>query len=617
MNFIKILLVFLIITLVNQNNYAQVVISKSTEIVKVDGKNFYIHRVSKGETLYSISKAYGVKVDEIVKNNEGIENGLNIGQVIRIPMSKPFSQIGTDEPIAPEGFVYHKVVKGETLYRIMYNYQVSLDDLKKYNDGITANIQLGQWILIPTKEKLKQEIIESKYDSLVIYKVKKRDNYYRLEKKFGLNQQQLEQLNPILKENGIQKGIEILVPYKNSIESVPEYKAVELDSIPFNLVKNNELDTNYNCEKIKYNQHVYKIGLMIPLYSNFDKEIRVENDYLIKEVDEYISFRFIEFYQGFKMAIDSLVQLGFKTKVYVWDTKADTNTVDSICQLNSFKDLDFLFGPFYSANVKRIQKQAKENSIKVVDLFSPVFIPADSNTEFYIVKSNDESKYFELSKYIADSLDNYKISIIHNANKKELVRLRLLEKALLLNGIDSNIVTIYNYKDSGMRDLKEDLDAEKNNILFNLVDDEARISNFLRQLNIKVDKIPIMVMALDKHWGKYKTIELRYLSNLKYTSAIDYYVNKQDSSLVIPFEYKFYNKYKGMPGKLAYLGYDITWHFASAIYYYGSNFSSCSNMLPSKCMSNTFKIESVRKGVFRNKTTNIIQYDNYQINKKN
>ena len=82
-------------------------------------------------------------------------------------------------------------------------------------------------------------------------------------------------------------------------------------------------------------------------------------------------------------------------------------------------------------------------------------------------------------------------------------------------------------------------------------------------------------------------------------------------------EKKFYNTYKRIPGQLAYLGYDIAWYFASAIYNYGSNFSSCPNRSQSKCMSNTFKLESVRKGVFRNKSTNIIQYDNYQINKKN
>jgi len=617
MSFTRILFILLLISILPLTVLSQVDIGVSKEITKVDGKNFYVHRVEKGQTLYSIAKAYGIGVDEIIKYNTDASNGLSIGQVLRIPKSETFSQIGTNEPVAPEGFTYHKVLKGETLYRIMYNYQVKLDDLQKYNKGLTTNIQIGQWILIPNKEVLKAELVTAKYDSLITYKVKRRDNFYRLEKKFHINQQQLEQLNPEIKITGLQKGIEIIVPYVKDKTDIPKYEEVSLDTIPYNIVEDNEIDTNYNCEIIEYNQHIYKLGLMMPIYANYDSQIRVENDYLIKEIDEYISFRFIEFYQGMKLALDSLEKLGFKAEIFVWDTKADTATVDSICRLKEFKELDLLIGPFYSKNVKIVQNVARESSIKVVDLFSPFFIQPDSSSEFFIINSSDRNKYFALAKYIGDSLSNYKISIIHQGLDRDLLALEQLEASLLENNVDSNRIHIYDYTFDGMKELKKELSKDKENIVFNLVDNEAKVSDFLRQLNIETKDYSIMVMALDKVWGKYKTLELDYLSKLKYTCATDYYIDNNDSVRVIPFEKKFYSTYKRIPSKLGYLGFDVSWYFGSEIYYLGSNFSHCGNRRTVLNMSTKYSFKSLRQGVYRNISTNVIQYDNYQKYKKN
>jgi len=617
MSIVRILFISFVFSILPQFVSSQANVIVSSEVTKVDGKSFYVHRVEKGQTLYSIAKAYGVGVEQIIKFNPDANKELSIGQILRIPKNEPFSQIGTDEPIAPEGFTYHKVVKGETLYRIMFNYQVKLEDLQKYNKDLTTNIQIGQWILIPTKEVLKAEIVLSKYDSLITYKVRRRDNFYRIEKKFHINQQQLEQLNPDIKLTGLQKGIEILVPYFDKNTNIPEYEEVTLDTISYQIVENNEVDTNINCNKIIYNQHIYKLGLMMPYYSNYDDEIRVENDYLIKGIDEYKSFRFVEFYQGMKLAFDSLERLGFKAEVFVWDTKADTNTVDSICELNEFKELDLLFGPFYSKNVKRVQKAAKESNIKVVDLFSPYFVEADSSSEVFIANSNEKSKYSALAKFIGDSLLNYKISILHQGYDRELQNLSILKNALLENNIDTNSIFVYDYTFSGFETLMEELSEDKQNIVFNLVDDEAKISNFLRQLNINTKDFSIMVMALDKVWGKYKTLEIDYLSKLKYTCATDYFINNDDSNLVIPFEKKFYKTYKRIPSKLGYLGYDVSWYFANRLYYYGSNFYQCDGKHIVKNMSNSYCFKGARQGVFRNIYTNVIQYDNYQKFKKN
>ena len=66
--------------------YANTPVEMSKEKVKIDGKIFYSHIVLEKQTLYSISKAYGVSVDEIYRYNPAIrENGLKKNSILMIP----------------------------------------------------------------------------------------------------------------------------------------------------------------------------------------------------------------------------------------------------------------------------------------------------------------------------------------------------------------------------------------------------------------------------------------------------------------------------------------------------------------------------------------------------
>lgn len=59
----------------------------SKDKVKIDGKVFYSHIVLEKQTLFSISKAYNVSIEDIYKYNPSVkENGLRKNDIINIPM---------------------------------------------------------------------------------------------------------------------------------------------------------------------------------------------------------------------------------------------------------------------------------------------------------------------------------------------------------------------------------------------------------------------------------------------------------------------------------------------------------------------------------------------------
>ena len=59
----------------------------SKDKVKIDGKVFYSHIVMEKQTLFSISKAYNVTVDDIYRHNPTVKvNGLRKNDIIIIPV---------------------------------------------------------------------------------------------------------------------------------------------------------------------------------------------------------------------------------------------------------------------------------------------------------------------------------------------------------------------------------------------------------------------------------------------------------------------------------------------------------------------------------------------------
>ncbi len=79
-------LVFLLMSLLSGHLYAQVPIERSKEITKIGGKEYYMHHVKSGQTLYGISQVYNVTVEEIEKLNPEIKKSLNAGHVLGIPV---------------------------------------------------------------------------------------------------------------------------------------------------------------------------------------------------------------------------------------------------------------------------------------------------------------------------------------------------------------------------------------------------------------------------------------------------------------------------------------------------------------------------------------------------
>ncbi len=115
----------------------------SLGVETVNGKIFVIHKVDEKETLYAIARRYGASVAEIVSANPGLTTTLEVGQVIKVPyVSK--SQPRKESAAA----TVHKVAAKETMYSISRQYGVSVDEIRKWNNLTDNNISIGQELIV-------------------------------------------------------------------------------------------------------------------------------------------------------------------------------------------------------------------------------------------------------------------------------------------------------------------------------------------------------------------------------------------------------------------------------------------------------------------------------------
>jgi len=104
-----------------------------------------IHVVEAGQTFYSISKMYDVTVNDIFYwNNLAQDAKLLSGQKLTI---RPVGNTLEQQPKADE-FTNHTVAQGETMFSISQKYGVKVDQIKEWNELPDTGVKIGQQLKI-------------------------------------------------------------------------------------------------------------------------------------------------------------------------------------------------------------------------------------------------------------------------------------------------------------------------------------------------------------------------------------------------------------------------------------------------------------------------------------
>lgn len=357
------------------------------------------HLVMPKETLFSLSKQYGVTVDAIkAANGDLLANGLKIGQNIKIPasdgipvVSKPTevqkpvevskpevkdSGISEQPKQAPkaaskpetstEGIAYHVIAPKETKYGISKRYGMTIAELERLNPQVINDFPIGLKLLVagngqavenskpaedtskPTVETTAPSSGTKKY--LEEYVVKPNETAASIASDYGITEKELIALNPELKK-GVKLGMILRVPKGQRKEPVKKEQGNLMKSI------------NTNARK--------QLALLFPFNISKIESDTVNSTQARLKKDKFLNLT-LDFYSGALMAIDSAKVLGMNVDITILDSQETKNTsnVASLVQQNNLQSMDAVVGPFYQANVEKLAELLEPAKTPVISPLS-------------------------------------------------------------------------------------------------------------------------------------------------------------------------------------------------------------------------------------------------------
>ncbi len=537
--------------------------SKSTNIQNFDGKSYYIHKVEKGQSLYSITKLYNVGLDELYVVNPELKDGVKAGQEIKVPT----------------GYASGKPLQTTTT-------------------SVSTNVALST-----TPDT-------SRYFT---YKVLKGETVYAITKKFNLTESQLNAFNPGLSTAGLKEGQLIAISEKN------KKKVGNTTYVSTSTITSTSIDTSRSKVTTKPTKSSYNIALVLPF--KLDQTLALDVATLAKNKTSFpvVSSYAVDFYLGFKSAIDSLSGKGFEInlELYDEDEKDSLKHTQLLSDLKT-KQIDFIFGPLYANGFKSIGQKAKELNIPIITpitqqnkmLFNNVYASKTNPSQFTLLES--------LADYCIDSLvkDNAKIFLVSGFQKdaKEMGYVTAFkkyynEKQKALGKTAKDTVHVV----KGLADIKNGYMPNAKNIIITLSTNQVFIADFTTQLAVFSEKKDITLCG----WETMTTIDnidQEYLNQLHFTFPNQYNLSNMAPYTGLIENYKTYMA--TYPTEFYFIGNDIANYYLKNLKEWGPNFVFNLNNLSSETNYMRFKFYRPDNTTgFDNRGVYIFKYNNYQLQK--
>ncbi len=571
-----------------QENEVQV--KKSTERVLIEGKVYFIHLVKKGETVYSICKAYYISPKTLSRENPAIIVGLQPGQVLKIPESSDVEGFTPDM----NGFILHKVEDGETFYSISRRYNISIKEIEEMNPDLDLNdIPTETVIKIPRidfqPEKQDFPVSDKKY---LFYRVEYKDTYYSLSKKFGISIRKLKRANED-KKDGLQLGDVIRIPRTPKTEVL---LAAKPDTIT--VVHVEMKDTICEHKPLLYFSNSVKVAMLLPFYldENIKREIvdssRTDQyGNTIRKVtvrdENWIynkSLRFIEFYEGALLALEDIKNRGMAVELYVFDTDQDSRKVENIARSRVLEDMDLIIGPVYSMNLSIISDYLSNKNIPIVSPFVQKDELLWANSSLFEANPSNSVEDAVLSGIVATDY-NKNIVLVHAGDTIEREKVNKFKRALMdslrqYGPLDDvNLKEVYYSENRARRDtineIKDALLENEANSIVVISERETFVSEVLAKIFSLSKEYDLKVFGFPE-WQQFRNIQLEYFHNMDLFILTPYFLdyNRND---VVDILKRYREKFSTEPASnsFAWIGYDIMYYFLSGIGTYGNEFMDC------------------------------------------
>jgi LysM repeat protein len=584
--------------------WSQVPVERSKDKIVISGVTYYLHIVKKGETLYSISKAYGITSEELTRENPPALNSLKEGQSLRIPEKLVTATSLPQTASVPQAardesrFIYLRLQPGETIYFLSKKYSVSENEIIQSNPGIDINkLPLGYEIAIPRIEFMnKKENFANQQTKPYYHKVLNGETMASIARKYGLTVRELRRENRDMRFP--QVGDYLRIPGMKIPEEKPVVP-VAADTVPVSQEEQAVLlERPSGYTPVSNLRGSYDIAVLLPFYlSENSRRNEIDSSKSVKgkkiynymnRSDDWIyprSLGFVEMYEGILLAADTLRALGLAINVHVFDIMNDTVEVVRLIRSGKLDNMDLIIGPVHSGNLSIVASYAGSRGIPVV---SPVQLSNNSilenNPFLFMASSSLEVTQNAIAKKMGDYYSS-NIVLIHSVSGDETQDISKFRN-MILNELSYKMpfeeirlkdMVFYSrsvFGNDSINRLAHALSDRSGNVIIIASEDTPVMSESVTDIHSLSRKFDVKVFGYPN---------MRYLDNLDHKICfdlglmiyspdwIDY--SQQD---IIQFNSDFRAKFLTEPSQMSYAwqGYDIVYYFISGLAIHGKEFIS-------------------------------------------
>ena len=617
------------------------------------------HTASNYESIESIAKIYRFSPADILKLNPGVKEGIQKGVTINIPTSK-VKHYSTQRPV---GFTSHLVKSGETFFGLSQKYNISIDDLKRYNlDLYTRELQENERITIPLFNKT-NDMVQKGVQGQKRYVVKPQETLWKIAKNHNVSIEELERINKKEKgfnPNNLKEGQEIWVPASAVDSSEPEvptrpttnkelvlylvekgegfyslerkFGLSQSDIVKLNPTMKDGLKNDAQIWIPKENYDRYK-NTAFTSTPNYDFEnsnntlLSASSPNNVKEISYILPFKVADigatnkaaalkarltdnkitpvatdFYSGALIALDSLQKMGYKFKVNVYDSEGDIKKITSNAGVQNSQ---VVIGPFTTKSFNTVAELITNNKTAVLAPLANKNIVLNPNV--YQTLPSDEVQQAQMINYLNKNYSDENMIIL--ADSKNTGLRDKLERAFP----NAKVVT-----EMSANGFANALNYSKENVVLLQSNDIGYVSLAVRLLHnaLKVKKnntFPKIILATVERGNVFDSSSLsnNQLSDLHFTyPTVNKYSNGSDS-----FSVRYQKTYGILPNKYAIRGFDLTMDAVLRLGVSGNLNSNNTRIGETSFLENKFAYlkNSYKGGGCENQGVYIVQYDNMEI----
>ncbi len=585
-------------------SFAQIEISKETELY--NGKLYYIHLIKPGQTVYSIAKAYQVSTDDIFEANSFAQNGIQPGQYLKIPVKNP-------ELISEDNNVQETPLPTDTIFLLTYvadndilvsqlteQFRFSPSEFLGYNPEFKNQkiIRKNEILKLPVRSSdiLIEYLLQKPHAQVIIllyHSVKKGETLFSIGREYGCAVSELMFFNPGLAEH-LKEGQQIRVPSKDifSVKQITE-------KIP-----------TPDCMVISKKAH-YNVALLVPFYLEKAGNIVIDSDPRKNVNKNFQSFEYIQFYEGFLLAMNTIDMNQATIDLKVYDITEGNKKIQNLIS-RGVLDVDLIIGPFHKEPLEILSEWSKDKNVRILDLYLPDEI--DYTLENQNILRAIPSVTMQLKgllSYINEFIPEKNVIFVYSENNQN--ESLLIEKVRELNTLNPAFeIHFLPYNSYGISGLVKQLSHDTQNIIVSFTNNEVFLNNFSRLLFDNAEKYPITLFGIPS-WLKFESIEYRYLNHFNTHFFSSHFVDYTDPK-VIEFIKQFQETYLTDPNRLAFLGNDVATWTLGALTTYGTDFIYCTEKYQPALLSTKFVFERTREnGQLQNMNVCIYEIIEYQL----